>query len=88
MGSSLVNSNIFLKHFSESVDQDISGMDRTPNPTSIYTSPSVIEERKREAEQIGKSQNSQNEQNSGKSGNLGATETKKEKIWRIVDQIK
>ena len=85
MGSSLVNSNIFLKHFSESVDQDISGMDRTPNPTSIYTSPSVIQERKREAEQIGKSQNSQNDQNSA---NLGATETKKEKIWRIVDQIK
>ena len=65
------------------------GMERTPNPTSIYTSPSVIQERKREAEQIEKSQNSgQNAQNSGKSGNLGALETKKEKIWRIVDQIK
>ena len=60
-------------------------MDRTPNPTSIYTSPSVIQERKREAEQIGKSQNSQDDKNSA---NLGATETKKEKIWRIVDQIK
>ena len=60
-------------------------MDRTPNPTSIYTSPSVIQERKREAEQI---ENSQNAQNSEKSGDLGSTETKKEKIWRIVDQIK
>merc|ERR1719284_1292233 len=66
----------------ESVDQDMIGLERTPNLTSIYTSPSVIQERKREAEQIEKSQNS------GKSGNLGATETKKEKIWRIVDQIK
>jgi len=66
----------------------MSGMDRTPNPTSIYTSPSVIQERKREAEQIEKLQNSQNAQNSEKSGNLGSTETKKEKIWRIVDQIK
>lgn len=62
----------------------MSGIDRTPNPTSIYTSPSVIQERKREAEQIEKSQNSLN---SGTSGNIEA-EAKKEKIWRIVDQIK
>ena len=74
----------FFKYYLESVDQDMSGIDRTPNPTSIYTSPSVIQERKREAEQIEKSQNSIN---SGTSGNI-ETEAKKEKIWRIVDQIK
>ena len=73
----------FFKYFLESVDQDMSIIDRTPNPTSIYTSPSVIQERKREAEQIERSQNSQN---TGKPGNMG--EAKKEKIWRIVDQIK
>ena len=72
----------FLKYISESVDHDIGGIDKTPNPTTIFTSPSVIQERKREAEQIEKSQNVQT------TGNLGVIETKKEKIWRIVDQIK